>query len=158
MVIYQAFGELMEGFLGNILYETVLPKGIEQLEITVSFGKREKEAVTETDREACRAAWVRNCKEEPSEEVVDALIRGQKTEINVSVYHNEVLLGFAHRDETEKKIVISPDGSSEGFRSWKPCGGVLRVVLHVYQMLNDHTPYAVTVTDGGRDESTISKG
>ena len=157
MVLYQVSGELMQGFLGNILYETVLPKKTEKLEIIVSFGKRKKEAVTEADRAACRLAWRSNLGKEPSEEETDMLIRGQKTEINVSVYHNDVQLGCAHRDETTKRIVIAPDGSSDGFRPWRPCGGVLRIALHVYQMLNDHTPYQVTVTDGSGDESTISE-
>ena len=54
-------------------------------------------------------------------------------------------LGCAHRDEMTKKIVISPEKASEGFRTWKFHGGVLKVVLHVYQVLNQNTPYQVVI-------------
>ena len=148
-VLYSASGELMQGFLGNIVYETVLPRSVRELEIEVSFARREKESPTEADRAACRTAWLQNMGSEPGEEHVDRMIAGQKTEINVSVCHDGVQLGCAHRDETVKKIVIGPNAASDGFRPWRLEGGVLRVALHVFQLLNDHTPYQVIVRERG---------
>ena len=51
----------------------------------------------------------------------------------------------AHRDEMTKEIILSPTYASPGFSIWKPEAGVLKVALHVYQVLNDHTPYEVEV-------------
>ena len=44
-----------------------------------------------------------------------------------------------------KEIILSPTYASPGFSIWKPEAGVLKVALHVYQVLNDHTPYEVEV-------------
>lgn len=152
---YQMTGELMKGFLGNISYETVLSKETGQITIRAEFGKRQIEECTQEDRRACVRAWIRNTGKEPDDAMIDGMIQRQKTEINVSVFHNNAYLGCAHRDAMEKEIVISPKGASLGFRTWKFGGGVLRVVLHVYQVLNDHTPYSVTIAEdicGGRRE------
>ena len=142
---YYVSGELMKDFLGTIIYETILPENINELNIRVSFQKREMEQCTEMDKKLCREAWKKNTGEIPSASVTDRLIQGQKTEINVSVFHNGACLGCAHRDEVNKEIILSPRYASEGFTIWKPSQGVLRVVLHVYQVLNDHTPYEVEV-------------
>lgn len=142
---YHVSGELMKGFLGTITYETVLPKNINEVSIRVSFGKREMETCTDMDRQLCRKAWIQNMESEPDDSIIDGLIRGQKTEINVSVFHNGAHLGCAHRDEMTKEIILSPTHASPGFSIWKPEAGVLKVALHVYQVLNDHTPYEVEV-------------
>lgn len=147
---YQAAGELMKGFIGNISYEMVLPKEWDQLVIKTEFEKRTLEIVTEKDRNGCIEAYKKNTGKSPTEKEILGMINGQKTEINVSVFHNEAYLGCAHRDEMVKQIVISSQKASEGFQTWKFQGGVLKVVLHVYQMLNDHTPYRITIK---REES-----
>lgn len=143
---YEVMGELPKGFLGNITYETVLPKEIENLSIHLSFSKREMENSTEEDLLACRRAWAKNSEAEASRQMLEGMVQRQKTEINVSVFHNGAYLGCAHRDETEKEIRLTPWGSSDGFRAWKPSGGILQIVLHVYQVLNERTPYQLTVT------------
>ena len=70
----------------------------------------------------------------------------EKTEINLSVFHNGAYVGCSHRNEIEKHIFISPNEASDGFIPWNFRGGILRVVLHVYQILNDHTPYELTIS------------
>ena len=120
---YHVSGELMKGFLGTITYETVLPKNINEVSIRVSFGKREMETCTDMDRQLCREAWIQNMESEPDDSIIDGLIRGQKTEINVSVFHNGAHLGCAHRDEMTKEIILSPTYASPGFSIWKPEAG-----------------------------------
>lgn len=145
MQLYKVSGELMKGFLGHITYETILPDNMSKLLIEMSFDKRKMENVRQEDTQACIRAWENNFSAVPDEKMIQEMIHMQKTEINVSVYHNQAYLGCAHRDEMCKKICISSEGSSEGFRLWKPSGGNLKVILHVYQMLNDNTPYTVVV-------------
>lgn len=145
---YQISGKLMKGFIGNISYEVALPIEMDQVEVGVSFEKRIMEEITKEDREACIKAYQKNTGREPEENEIIKMIHGQKTEINVSVFHNEAYLGCAHRDEMVKKIVISPEKASEGFCTWKFHGGVLKIVLHVYQVLNQNTPYRVVIKKG----------
>lgn len=142
---YQVSGELMKGFIGNIAYEVVLPVDMDQITVEVSFEKRIMEEITQEDREACIKAYRKNVGTNPEENEIIRMINGEKTEINVSVFHNEAYLGCAHRDEMIKKIVISSEKASKGFRTWKFHGGVLKVVLHVYQVLNQNTPYQVVI-------------
>ncbi len=145
---YQVSGELMKGFIGNISYEVVLPVEMDQIEVEVSFEKRIMEEITKEDREACIKAYQKSVSREPEENEIIRMINGQKTEINVSIFHNEAYLGCAHRDEMVKKIVISPEKASQGFRTWKFHGGVLKIVLHVYQVLNQNTTYRVVIKKG----------
>ena len=142
---YRVSGELMKGFIGNISYEVVLPVDLDQIAIEVSFEKRMMEDITEEDRKACMKAYQENVGGNPEEREIIRRLKGQKTEINVSVFHNEAYLGCAHRDEMTKQIVISPEKASEGFRTWKFHGGILKIVLHVYQILNQNTPYQVVI-------------
>ena len=132
---YRVSGELMKGFIGNISYEVVLPVDLDQIAIEVSFEKRMMEDITEEDRKACMKAYQENVGGNPEEREIIRMLKGQKTEINVSVFHNEMT----------KQIVISPEKASEGFRTWKFHGGILKIVLHVYQILNQNTPYQVVI-------------
>ena len=143
---YQVSGSLMKGFLGHISYETVLSEENEGIEISFSFGKRLMENVSDEDREAASLAWKKNYGKDASEEEKDRLIGMEKTEINLSVFHNGAYVGCAHRDETERRIWISPLEASAGFTPWSFKGGVLRIVLHCYQILNDDTPYELIVS------------
>ena len=96
---YQVSGELMKGFIGNIAYEVVLPVDMDQITVEVSFEKRIMEEITQEDREACIKAYRKNVGTNPEENEIIRMINGEKTEINVSVFHNEAYLGCAHRDE-----------------------------------------------------------
>ena len=142
---YQVSGELMKGFIGNIAYEVVLPVDMDQITVEVSFEKRIMEKITQEDREACIKAYRENVGTNPEENEIIRMINGEKTEINVSVFQKEAYVGCAHREKKKKKIVISPEKASKGFRTWKFHGGVLKVVLHVYQVLNQNTPYQVVI-------------
>lgn len=145
---HQMSGQLMKGFVGNISYEIVLPTDMDCVSIEVSFEKRTMENITEEDRQACIKTYKNNVGEAPDEKEIITMLNGQKTEINVSVFHNESYLGCVHRDEMTKNIVISPEKASEGFLTWKFQGGVLKIVLHVYQILNQNTPYQVVLKRG----------
>ena len=143
---YQITGDLMKGFLGNISYETVVPENNESVEIRFYFGKRLMEHITESDKTAAAKAWLLNMGKAATEIDKDVLIGMEKTEINLSVFHNGAYVGCSHRNEIEKHIFISPNEASDGFIPWNFRGGILRVVLHVYQILNDHTPYELTIS------------
>ena len=145
MNAYQVKGELPKGFLGHISYETVLPEDNEGIELRFTFGKRLMEDPGDQDRNEAGEAWIRNMGREASFEEIDRLIGMEKTEINVSVFHNDAYIGCAHRDETDQTAVISPRQASAGFLHWSCRGGVLKIVLHVYQILNEETPYELTV-------------
>lgn len=77
------------------------------------------ETCTDMDRQLCRKLDSKYGIG-PDDSIIDGLIRGQKTEINVSVFHNGAHLGCAHRDEMTKEIILSPTYASPGFSIWKP--------------------------------------
>ena len=100
--------------------------------------------------DACAAAIRQN---EPGLELTEQqqsfLSRSPKSEINVSVFLNGQCVGSAHRNQLTKRIVLAPDAACEGFVACRP-EGVLRVVLHVLNVLNDDTHYTVCVKEAAQ--------
>lgn len=147
--LYEASRALCKGFQGHIAYTMVLPRQLAGLEICVTFDKREPEH-EQTLRAACAAAVSQN---EPGLELTEQqqgfLSRSLKSEINVSVFLNGQCIGSAHRNQLTKRIVLAPDAACEGFAACRP-EGVLRVVLHVLNVLNDDTNYTVCVKEAAQ--------
>lgn len=143
--LYRVSGTLPQGFVGHITYTTVLPAGLSRLRIRSDFDKREPAQELEALSQACMEAVAKNLPPEaltPSQ--TQALCALPKGEINFSVFLEEAALGTAHRDATEKEIFLSPTQSSPGFLPCRP-EGVLKIVLHVFHILNDDTTYRLTV-------------
>ena len=80
------------------------------------------------------------------EALAEHLCTMPKGEINVSLFLNGACVGSAHRNQLTKEMLLAPQGSSEGFVNCRPTG-VLRVVLHVLNVLNDETNYTLRLEE-----------
>lgn len=143
-------GTLNRGFQGHIAYIFSLPESVKKMRVTVAFDKREPEQRDAAYFEAVRAAAAANgidfasLSEEEQAHFYDA----PKGEINFSIIFNGQYLGSAHRNMLEKEAVISPCEASKGFEKAVFHGGVLKVILHCLNIVNDGTPYTVTIEGG----------
>ena len=126
-LLYRASGQLPRGFQGHISYTTLLPG---------------------TLRAGCMAAAAQNLPEGTPvpEALAEHLCTMPKGEINVSLFLNGACVGSAHRNQLTKEMLLAPQGSSEGFVNCRPTG-VLRVVLHVLNVLNDETNYTLRLEE-----------
>lgn len=140
-------GLLPRAFQGHITYTLVLEEPMERLRIISTFDKHK----IEPDR---REELAQACREEISRfvpldqvppEKMDRLLNIPKTEINLSVFFNEELVGSMHKDLPRKEVVLAPEDSTVGFLPFTPRPGVLKIVLHALNVLNDGTQYTLTV-------------
>lgn len=142
--LYEVAGLLPKGFQGHITYTTALPQGLRELRATFTFDQREPTQELEQLQADCRAALRENLPEEPPAPLLAAAYRMPKAEINVSLFLNGQCLGSAHRNTLVKELALAPEGSSAGFVSCRPAG-VLQVVLHALNILNDSTHYSLCI-------------
>ena len=128
-LLYRASGQLPRGFQGHISYTTLLQE-------------------PDTLRAGCMAAAAQNLPEGTPvpEALAEHLCTMPKGEINVSLFLNGACVGSAHRNQLTKEMLLAPQGSSEGFVNCRPTG-VLRVVLHVLNVLNDETNYTLRLEE-----------
>lgn len=140
-------GVLNRGFQGHITYSFMLPEWAYGVEIRLVFDKREPLEAAESLQADCKKALARN-KIDPKAlpgPVLEQVCHMPKAEINFSVFRNEQCLGTAHRDAQLKEVCIFPDKASDGFVPGRIAGGVMRVVLHCFNIVNDGTRYSLTV-------------
>ena len=129
-LLYRVSGQLPRGFQGHISYTTLLPGELRALRV------------------GCMAAAAQNLPEGTPvpEALAEHLCTMPKGEINVSLFLNGACVGSAHRNQLTKEMLLAPQGSSEGFVNCRPTG-VLRVVLHVLNVLNDETNYTLRLEE-----------
>ena len=147
-LLYRASGQLPRGFQGHISYTTLLPGELRALRVVFTFDKREPQQELDTLRAGCMAAAAQNLPEGTPvpEALAEHLCTMPKGEINVSLFLNGACVGSAHRNHWTKEMLLAPQGSSEGFVNCRPTG-VLRVVLHVLNVLNDETNYTLRLEE-----------
>ncbi|WP_143826244.1 DUF6669 family protein [Scatolibacter rhodanostii] len=144
--LYKVSSQLEKGFQGHITYTTILPDDLSRLKVTFSFDKLHAEQDIEELQAGCREALMKNLEEETEllECMASAVYHLPKSEINVSLFLNDVCVGSAHRNQLTKEIWISEEESSLGFNNCRPAG-VFSIVLHVLNILNDDTACILTV-------------
>ena len=141
--LYRVSGKLPKGFLGHIAYTTVLPKELTGLRLVTTFDKREPAQDLDALRAGCLEAVGENAPgAQLPDSLLDAVLRMPKAEINMSVFFDGACVGCAHRDSLKKEVYISPERASAGFLNCRP-RGLARIVLHVYNILNDDTEYTL---------------
>ena len=137
-------GSCHGAFRGTSLTQRFCRGELRALRVMFTFDKREPQQEPDTLRAGCMAAAAQNLPEGTPvpEALVEHLCTMPKGEINVSLFLNGACVGSAHRNQLTKEMLLAPQGSSEGFVNCRPTG-VLRVVLHVLNVLNDETNYTL---------------
>lgn len=139
-------GVLNRDFQGHIRYMLQLPENVRSIRVQLTFDKREPKWDPEQLREDCKKALLTNLPEEMiTEEVLDRFVKFPKGEINMSLAYHHAILGTAHRNELVKEVFIGADGASEGFLPTNFKGGMLEIILHCLNVVNDGTNYELIV-------------
>ncbi|QQO09138.1 hypothetical protein [Breznakiella homolactica] len=72
--------------------------------------------------------------------------------ITLSLDHDEIYVGCAHRHNPEQRHIVSADFSSPGFFRHSASAGVWRAVINVHAVVSDETVYHLTVNAYDKDE------
>lgn len=148
MELFSTRGYLNRGHVGGIAFTYNIPEDFESLSVELSFNKREVTAVTPEIREETRIAFENNFGGLVTNEMIDNSIRRMKAEINMSLFINEEFIGCAHRDDENKRIMLTKEEASLGFKPITSLKGVIKIVLNVISIVDDETEYKLSVKVG----------
>lgn len=146
--IYKVGGTLPKGFVGQIAYTVCLDKEYSSMDMVFSFDKRQYPEITEEARmefiEACTPDYT-DIINKSSAADIDDYVRQAKTEIHTIMYMNDTFIGGVHKQLTERHMIFSPGETSVGCIPQSSINGVVKVILVVFNVILDETPYTVTL-------------
>ncbi len=145
--IYSVNGTLSKGFVGQIAYTVCLDRTYHTLDAGLSFDKRVLPAITEEVKEEVRQQVKELYGGEYSsdEELTDAC-SSMKTEIQLLVNQNDIFIGGIHRQLTDRHMIISKNFATEGGIPQDEISGVIKIIVLVFNVLQDDTHYTVTLS------------
>ncbi len=140
-------GTLSKGFVGQIAYTVCLDRTYHTLDAGLSFDKRTLPEITQEVKDEVR----QQVKElyggefKTEEELTDAC-SSMKTEIQLLVHMNDEFIGGIHRQLTDRHMIISRDHATEGGLPQAEISGVIKIIVLVFNVLQDDTHYTVTLS------------
>lgn len=157
--IFRVSGSLQKDFVGQIAYTVCLDSVYDCADIRLVFGKQRYGEITDEIIDAVERETPDKYKtrEYTREEKVD-ICRSLKTEIHLLAMLNDKFIGCIHKQLTDRHMIFSPDFASEGCIPQTDFHGVLKIVVLVFNVLMDDTPYSVSVTMGHAHDIPVSMG
>ena len=144
MKIIQSFsGTVNRGFQGNVTYRFQLPSGCRTLSIRLTYTKEypDKETNPEQFRPAYEAYKGRPVSEKELLNAVDSM----KTEIQLALFIGNKFAGNVHMPGTIKELYLSERISSRGCLPVYPLEGAGKVIVNVFQCMENETSYQLEI-------------
>lgn len=140
--IYEVSGKLQKGFVGQISYSVCLEEEYQAMDVVFRFDKQRLGEVPLHLREKV----IQDCAERYgmtnlTEERVTGILSSMKTEIQTSVFMNDIFVGGIHRQMTERHMIFSKNETTEGCIPQEKIDGVIKVTIHVFNVIHDDTNY-----------------
>lgn len=144
MRIIQSFnGTVNRGFQGNVTYRFQLPSGCRALSIQLTYTK--EYPVKETDPGQFRTAYDSYKGRPASEKELVRAVESMKTEIQLALFIGNKFAGNVHVPGTIKELYISEHTSSRGCLPIHPLEGTGKVIVNVFQCVENETSYNVEI-------------
>lgn len=144
MRIIQAFnGTVNRGFQGNVTYRFQIPSGCRALSIQLTYTK--EYPVTVTDPDHFRAAYEAYKGRPVSENELKKALESMKTEIQPALFIGSKFAGNVHMPGTIKELYISEHTSSRGCLPFYPLEGMGKVIVNVFQCVENETFYQLEI-------------
>lgn len=161
MKMIQRFsGVLHQGYHGNIIYNFLLPSDLSSLSVVLTY---QKEHPSDPDsyfnrRRTELAPILEQYMEQPvSEDLLRREINAIKTEIQLCFMLNSVFVGNIHMPGEVKEMTISGNSASHGCIPCKNLSGMAKIIINVFHVAEDETPYQLEIFGESRDPAKIGK-
>ena len=153
MKMIQRFsGVLHQGYHGNIIYNFLLPSDLSSLSVVLTYQK-EHPSAPDSYFNRRRAEL-----EQPvSEDLLRREINAIKTEIQLCVMLNSVFVGNIHMPGEVKEMTISGNSASHGCIPCKNLSGMAKIIINVFHVAEDETPYQLEILGESHDPLKIGK-
>lgn len=140
--IHRFQGTLERGFTGNISYQFALPEQLTRIRLRLAY--REPERIGPPDWEALkpimdsyRPGW--------DETDLKGAAGGMKTEIQLALLINGHFIGNVHKPGRIKEMEVSKTAASDGALPAECLGGMAKVIINSFQVLEDGTVYELLI-------------
>lgn len=145
MEIIQHFhGTLNRGFIGNLVYNFQLPQNCTALSITLTYDK-EHFSSKETYVEELRPIYESYLGRPASQLELQKAMDSMKTEIQLGLMIQNEFVGNVHMPGTRKEIYLSENTSAKGCLPCPRIGGMAKIIVNVFQVLEDQTTFHLEV-------------
>lgn len=136
-------GTINRGFQGNVTYRFQIPSGCQALSIQLTYTK--EHPATVTDPEQFRAAYEAYRGRPVSVKELEKAVESMKTEIQPALFIGNNFAGNVHMPGTIKEIFISEHTSSRGCLPVYPLEGMGKVIVNVFQCVENETFYQLEI-------------
>lgn len=144
MKIIQSFnGTVNRGFQGNVTYRFQLPSGCRALSIQLTYTK--ENSAKETDPDQFRPAYEAYKGRPVSLKELVRAVESMKTEIQLALFIRNKFAGNVHMPGTIKELYISEHTSSRGCLPIYPLEGAGKVIVNVFQCVENETSYELEI-------------
>lgn len=146
--IYSVEGIVNRDFVGQIAYTISLGKTYRKLDIGFAFDKQrflEEQITPQLEESVARETLEKYGKVLEGDALRQAIRSDMKTEIHTLAMLNETFIGCIHRQLTERHMVYDGEFATEGCIPTESFSGVLKVVVLVFNVIQDGTHYHLWV-------------
>nr|WP_314463499.1 DUF6669 family protein [uncultured Clostridium sp.] len=144
MRIIQSFnGTVNRGFQGNVIYRFQLPSSCRALSIRLTYTK--EYPAKETDPGQFRSAYEAYIGRPVSEKELLKAVESMRTEIQLALLIGNKFAGNVHMPGTIKELYISEHTSSRGCLPIYPMEGTAKVIVNVFQCVENETSYQLEI-------------
>ena len=152
MEILQTFhGVLDRGFTGNMSFQFHIPHGIHELSVILTYEKeriQDPASYIERFRHPLIRQAVPYLGRIPTDRQLLQMTQAMKTEIQLCAMIGGVFAGNVHMPGTRKEILLKEGVRSRGCLPYDGQNSMLKIIINVYQVVEDHTPWTLEIKGG----------
>lgn len=152
MEILQTFhGVLSRGFTGNMSFQFHIPHGIHELSVILTYEKervQDPASYVERFRHPLIRQAVPYLGRIPTDRQLLQMIQAMKTEIQLCVMLGDTFAGNVHMPGTRKEILLKEGIRSRGCLPYDGKNGMIRILVNVYQVVEENTPWTLEIKGG----------
>ena len=152
MEILQTFhGVLGRGFTGNMIFQFHIPHGIHELSVILTYEKeriQDPASYIERFRHPLIRQAVPYLGRIPTDRQLLQMTQAMKTEIQLCAMIGGVFTGNVHMPGTRKEILLKERARSRGCLPYDGQNGMLKIIINVYQVVEENTPWTLEIKGG----------
>lgn len=144
-------GVLDRGFTGNMSFQFHIPHGIHELSVILTYEKeriQDPASYIERFRHPLIRQAVPYLGRIPTDRQLLQMTQAMKTEIQLCAMIGGVFAGNVHMPGTRKEILLKEGVRSRGCLPYDGQNGMLKIIINVYQVVEDHTPWTLEIKGG----------
>ena len=147
-------GSLSRGFTGNIIFQFHIPDEIHELSVELTYEKEHLEDPV-SYIECFRHQLIRQAMPYlgriPTDRQLLEMTQSMKTELQLCILIDGTFVGNVHMPGTKKKILLKEGLYSRGCLPYKGQNGMLKIIVNVYQVIENNTPWTLEIKGGTED-------